>query len=163
MALALAQSGTCQIHVVLMRPWWWKPSIKASGVPQLLWLTNGMELVLTIEQQEEKSPHTLAVKDGHCQGPTQYCFCHLREQRQEGKNWGLAQLFQSKGERSGQPHPSSKSVAPWPRRSLRNLPKISIQLPQLCTTWGWELSPPALHQPQVLLSFSEQVCDEIWV
>lgn len=29
-----------------------------------------MELVLTIGQQEEKSPHTLAVEDGHCQGPT---------------------------------------------------------------------------------------------
>lgn len=33
-------------------------------------MTNGMELVLTIGQQEEKSPHTLAVEDGHCQGPT---------------------------------------------------------------------------------------------
>ena len=29
-----------------------------------------MELVLTIGQQEEKSPHTLAVEDWYCQGPT---------------------------------------------------------------------------------------------
>lgn len=69
-----------------------------------------MELVLTIGQQEKKSPHTLAVEDGHCcQGPAVEPL-PPEETEIGGEELGTGSaVSEYKGERSGQPHPSSVS------------------------------------------------------